>query len=187
MSLESNTRTVPQQIISGLKISAVLVALGILLLISFAFIPARKIDAYYWHIRHGTSVRVGRYRFPAPKQWYVERQSADDVLLVDLNTGDSISVRMTAWPKQSTLAAWSALTSRPTPDGGTKILELRGLQVGGEVMVCIEKNIDTKALRLYPIECRSDGALEVTFEPYLLSAKDHDHMFYSLLQQIQRF
>ena len=71
-------------------------------------------------------------------------------------------------------------------DGSTKILGRRELNVSGETTLCIEKNLDTKAVRLYPIECRSESALQVTFQPYLFSAKDHDQMFYSLLQQVQK-
>ncbi len=71
-------------------------------------------------------------------------------------------------------------------DGSAKILGRRELQVSGETILCIEKNLDTKAVRLYKIDCRSENALEVSFLPYLFSAKDHDQMFYSLLQQVQK-
>jgi hypothetical protein len=71
-------------------------------------------------------------------------------------------------------------------DGSTRILGRKELQVSGERVLCVEKNVETKAVRLYPIDCRSETALEVTFVPYVFSAKDHDQMFYSLLQQIQK-
>jgi hypothetical protein len=57
------------------------------------------------------------------------------------------------------------------------------LQINGEKVLCVEK----KVVRMYPISCRSESGLEVSFVPYLLSAKDHDQTFYSLLQQLQKF
>jgi hypothetical protein len=109
-------------------------------------------------------------------------------MLVDLNTGDGITVRAGSAPTGFTLPAWAALISRPTPDGSSKmkVLRRKELQVSGEKILCFETNLDTKAIRLYPIQCRSESSLEVTFQPNILSAKDHDQMFYSLLQQVQK-
>ncbi len=180
-----DTRSVSQQVLSGLKISAVLVILVIVSVVFLEFIPTQHIETYYWHLRHGNSVEVGSYRFPVPRQWYVESFSANDVLLVNLNTRDSIAVRLISVPGRSTLGAWDALVSLPDRDGNTKILVRKELQINGETVLCVEKNLDTKSVRLYPIECRSEGALEVTFQPDVFSAKDHDHTFYSLLQQLQ--
>jgi len=155
-------------------------------LVFLRFIPVHRIEAFYWHVRHGTSVEVGSYRFPVPKQWYVNHHSANDVMLVDLNTGDGITVRTSSGPGRSTLRTWEALTDRPIRDGSTTILGRRELQVNGETFLCIEKNLDTKAVRLYPIECRSENALEVSFLPSPFSAKEHDQTFYSLLEQVQK-
>lgn len=135
-------------------------------------------------MRHGTSIVVGKYRFPVPKGWYVVHQSADDLMLVDLNTGDAVSVQTSSRPK-ATLAAWSALMTRPTPHGSLKTLGQKELQAGGEALLCMEQDFDTKPTHLYPIECRSDGGLEVTFTPYLSSGNGHSQMFYSLLQQVR--
>jgi hypothetical protein len=186
VGLEADTRPVSKQVLSGLKISAVLVAALITSLVLMSFIPVRRIEAFYWHWRHGTSIDVGSYRFPVPKQWYVTDLSTDDFLLVDLDNGDSISVRMSPRPGRFTLAAWEALITRPMLDGNTKILGRKELQISGETILCVEKNLDTKAVRIYPIECRSESALEVTFHPNILATTDHNQMFYSLLQQVQK-
>lgn len=154
-------------------------------LVFLHFLPVPRIEAFYWHMRHGTSVEVGGYRFPVPKHWYIDHYSANDVMLVDLDTGDGITVRTNS-PIRSTLAAWETMINRPMRDGRLKILGRRELQIGGERILCIEKNLDTKAVRLYPIECRSENALEVSFLPYLFSAKTHDSMFYKLLLQVQK-
>jgi hypothetical protein len=184
--MQPDTRPVSQQVLSGLKISAILVGLVIVCLVFLRFIPVHRIEAYYWHVRHGNSVEVGRYRFPVPKPWYVLTFSTNDVMLVDLNTGDGITVRKSSAVDRLTLASWEALVSRPMADGSKKILGRKELQVSGERILCVETNLNTKAVRLYPIQCRSETALEVTFQPYIFSAKDHDQMFYSLLQQIQK-
>jgi len=164
----------------------VLIAAAVTSLIILRFIPVHRIEAYYWHLRDGTSVAIGSYRFPVPKQWYVHYISDNDVMLVNLNTGDGITVRTSSGARRFTLPAWESLISRPMLDGSTKILGRKELQVSGEKIVCIEKNLDTNTVRFYPIECRSESALEVNFQPYLFSAKDHDQMFYSLLQQVQK-
>jgi hypothetical protein len=122
-------RPVSQQALSGLKMSAVLIALVIISLVLLSFIPVRRIEAFYWHWRHGTFVEIGTYRFPVPKQWYVDHVSADDFLIADLNTGDAISVRMNT-RNRATLSAWEALTIHPMPDGNMKILGRKELQVG---------------------------------------------------------
>ena len=184
--MKPDTRSVSQQVLSGLKISAILVALLIVCLVFLHSVLMRRIEAYYWHLRHGSSVEVGRYRFPVPKQWYVDSSSTNDLMLVDLNTGDGITVRVSSALHSFTLATWEALMTRPMADGSTKTLGRKELQVSGERILCVEKNVETKAVRLYPIECRSETALEITFVPYVFSAKDHDQMFYSLLQQIQK-
>jgi len=184
--LQPDTRPVSKQVLSGLKISGVLIAVAVISLALLQFIPLRRIEASYWHMRHGASVEVGNYRFPVPKQWYVDHYSVNDVMLVDLDTGDGITVRARSVPSYSTLPAWEALISRPMRDGTTKVVGRRELRVSGETILCIEMNLDTKAVRLYPIECRSENALEVSFVPYVFSSKDHDQMFYSLLQQVQK-
>src|SRR5947209_16432372 len=109
-------------------------------LVFLRFVPVHRIEAYYWHLRHGTSVDIGRFRFPVPKQWYVDSYSANDVLLVDLNTGDSIMVRTSSGPNRFTLPAWETLISGPMRDGSTKILDRRELRVSGETILCFEKN-----------------------------------------------
>jgi hypothetical protein len=186
VSPHPDTRSVSTQVLSGLKISGVFTAMLVMSLFFLHFIPVNRIEAFCWHARHSSSVEVGSYRFPVPKQWYVDRYSANDVMLVDLNSGDGISVRTSLVPSRSTLPAWEALISRPMRDGSTKILGRREFQVSGETILCIEKNLDTKAVHLYPIECRSENSLEVFFLPYLFSAKDHDQTFYSLLKQVQK-
>ena len=149
------------------------------------YIPELRIEAYYWHLRHGTSLTIDGYRVPVPKHWYVHYVLPNDVMLIDLNSGDSITVRTSSQPKGLTLATWEALISRPLLGGAMKVLGRKQLQAGGETIVCIERNIETEAVHLYPIECRSESALEVTFRPYVSSKKSTD-MFYSLLQQLQK-
>lgn len=160
--LNPDTRPVSKQVLSGLKISAGLIVVTALSLVVLRFIPVHRVEAYYWHLRHGTSLAIGSYRFPVPKQWYVDYISANDVMLLNLNTGDGIMVRTSSGPQRFTLSAWEALVSRPVSDGSTKVLGRKELQISGETIVCIEKNLDTKSLRLYPIECRSESALEVS-------------------------
>ena len=144
MPIKPYTRPASKGVLSGLKISAVLIVIAVTSLVVLHYIPLRRIEAYYWHLRHGSSVTIGRYQFPVPKQWYVDYVSASDVMLVNLNTGDGIMVNTGAGPHRFTLAAWEALISRPMADGSTKIVGRKELQVGGETMVCIERSLERK-------------------------------------------
>jgi len=182
MILKKDTRPISLQVVSGLKISAAIVAFVAGLLLCLSFVPVRRIEAFVWHLRHGTSVEVGGYRFPAPKQWYVESFSPDDVLLVDLKSGDSIGVRLNDRSKRMTLAVWARLVGQTRGDN-IKVTGRKELHIGNEVFVCFEKDFDLKKLHLYPIECRSEGALEVSFTPFFPPANNRNEAFYSLLQQ----
>lgn len=180
MRLLDDTRTVTHQVLSGLKISAFGVGTVIMISIFLSFIPVHRIEAFYWHLRHGVFINVGVYHIPVPKHWYVADHSSNDVMMVDLDTGDGILVRTSS--ARPTLAAWWAMTNRPASDGDMKIVGRRELQVGGETMICAERDLVAKSIHMYPIECRSEDGLEVTF----FAPRGHDETFYSLLQQVQK-
>lgn len=181
MIFKRDARPVFRQVLSGLKMSAVIIASGAGILICSSFVPVHRIEAFFWHLRHGTSVVVGDYRFPAPNGWYIENLSQNDVVMFDLQSGDSIDVKHVQRPKQLTLAAWSDLTSKPTAD--MKVTARRELHIGNEKILCLEEDFDMKKAHIYPISCRSEGALEVSFTPFLASGKSRDEAFYLLLQQ----
>jgi hypothetical protein len=108
-------------------------------------------------------------------------------MLIDLNTGDSISVDATPWIKRPALTTWTGVISRPTANGiTTKILGQREISIANEPILCIEQDVDLKPIHLYPTQCRSTRSLEITFQPLPQSGKSHDAMFYSLLQQLQK-
>jgi hypothetical protein len=168
-----------------LKISAVIVALGVGLLFCLSFVPVRRIEAFVWHLRHGTSVEVGSYRFPAPKTWYVESLEPYGIFLLDLQNGDAIEVQLVKVQpnRRITLPVWARLEEQPTIDGNIKVTARKELHIGSEEFLCFEKDFDLKKLHLYPIECRSEGGLEVSFTPYFGSGMNRNETFYSLLQQ----
>ena len=183
MKLASDTRTIPQQVLSGLKKSALLVVAGVTVLLAFSYASRPRIAAYFWHLRHGESIDFDGYRIPAPKHWKVERISDNQISIIDLDTGDGIFVRPS--PKLSTRLEWSRLVDRlSTKD--LKILNQREFRLNGESITCVEEDFDTKLHHRFPIDCRSDGGLEVSFLPWLSVGKQHDEMFYSLLQRIQK-
>jgi hypothetical protein len=101
---------------------------------------------------------------------------------VDLQSGDGILVQQMHTSKRpTTLAAWSDLVSRPTDD--MKVRGRRELHIGKETILCLEEDFDLKKLHMYPISCRSDGALEVSFTPSFAHGGNRNEAFYSLLQQ----
>jgi hypothetical protein len=63
----------------------------------------------------------------------------------------------------------------------------RNFNISGETFLCIEQEVDLgpKLGHIYPIQCLSDGGLEVNFQSYLGVGRVHDAAFYSLLQRVQ--
>lgn len=183
--MRKDARPIFRQVLSGLKIGAVIVALGAGLFYCLSFVPIRRIEAFVWHLRHGISVDVGSYRFPVPKKWYVESLAPDDILLVDLQNGDGIGVRLIKVQpdRRITLPVWARLEEQSPIGSDMKVTARKELRIGSEEFLCLEKDYDLKKLHLYPIECRSEGGLEVSFTPYLASGMNHNDAFYSLLQQ----
>ena len=184
MTMKRDSRPVAEQVLSGLKIGTVILAIGAGVLICFYYIPKHRIEAYFWHLRHGHTIDVGQYRVPVPQQWYVERISENDAMLINLTTGDSILALTNGLPKP-TLSAWSNLTRRSANET-MKPTGQRDFRISGESFLCIEQDFRTKTMHLYPIQCRSDGGFEVIFQPYFNVRKEHDGAFYSLLQRIQK-
>ena len=186
MAFIRDPRPVWQQVFSGLKIAAVLIAVGASALLLWPYIPVHRIEAYVWHLRHGNSIDIGQYRVPVPKQWYVwpmERNSLETgVIMTDLNSGDVISVDTNGL----TLSAWSDLMKRSLASKTLKATGQRSFSIRGEKFLCIEQDWDEKFVHYYPIQCQSDGGLEVHFQSYPGVGRKHDAAFYSLLQRIQR-
>jgi hypothetical protein len=158
----------------------------IALLVLVDLMPVHRIEAYFWHIRHGNSIEVGGFIFPAPREWNVESFSVDDVMMVNLKTGDGIYVAKTANASQSSLAVWSQIMSRPAPGNSARTRGRREIQIGGDALVCIEQELDIGVSRFYPIDCRSSGALELRFIPNPAWGKERDEVFYSLLGQTRK-
>jgi hypothetical protein len=184
MGLKRNTRPLSRKTALGLKIAAVLIAVLVGVLVCVKLLRTQRVEAFFWHVRHGNVVEVGNYQFPAPKQWSVERNSPTNVLLIDLDTGDAIGVRI-GRSSPISLAAWAELL-RPVAGEKIKILGQRELQVGDETVLCVERDWDRGELHLFPITCRSKRGLEVDFNPYLSSGRDNNEHFYSLLKQAKR-
>lgn len=208
--MKRDPRPVSQQVVSGLKIGALLLAVGVGVVVCFSYIPAWtksaaahrievRIKAYIWHLRHGNTIDVGQYRVPVPKQWYVEHLS-DTVMLIDLNTGDGIFVDPRGLPKGRSLSSWADLVGRASATSATmQTTRQRNFNISGETFLCIEQEVappgqlshpqtdpGPKLGHLYPIQCLSDGGLEVDFQSYFGVGRMHDAAFYSLLQRVQK-
>jgi hypothetical protein len=116
----------------------------------------------------------------------VQRNSPTDVLLIDLNAGDALEVRTDQSTRMS-LAMWANLLTRPIAGQDLKSVGRNELQIGDEKVVCIEQDLDTGKLHLFPVPCRSERGLEVHFLPYVFTGRDHNEHFYSMLRQAQKF
>ncbi|MFL6440021.1 MAG: hypothetical protein ACJ71Q_20790 [Terriglobales bacterium] len=152
--MKRDSRAVSQQVLSGLKIGAVLIAIGAGMLICLSYIPVHRIEAYIWHFRNGNIVGVAQYRLPAPKQWFVERNSDGGVIMVDLNTGDTIWAQKSGLLKGRALSLWSESVNRASAESQTlKTTRQRDFHINGETFRCIEQDfhVDPKLGHLHPI------------------------------------
>jgi hypothetical protein len=199
MAMKRDPRPVSQQVVSGLKIGALLlVGIGVVVCLSYipvhrieASIPVRRIEAHIWHLRHGNTIDVGQYRVPVPMEWYVEPRISDGVMLIDLNTGDSTFVQTSGLPKGRTLSSWADFVSRASAISATmKTTRQRNFNINGETFLCIEQEVDIGPrlghIYIYPIQCLSDGGLEVRFQSHLAVGRMRYATFYSLLQRVQK-
>jgi hypothetical protein len=142
-----------------LKIGALLLAVGVGIVVCFSYIrawtesaAAHRVETYIWHLRHGDTINFGKYRVPAPKQWYVKHIS-DAVTLIDLNTGDSIFVQTRGLPKGRSLSWWADLVGRASATSATmKTTGQRNFNISGETFLCIEQEVDPgpKLGHIYP-------------------------------------
>jgi len=183
--MKRDPRSAWQQVLSGLKIAAAIVGVSAAALILASYIPTYRIEAWFWHLRHN-SIDVGHYRIPVPKRWYVLNNSADLVLLTDLDSGDGISVVRNVFSSRLSLSAWSNLTLHPPSSVKTQSTAQREFRISGETFLCIEQDMDMGIAHLYPIECRSEGGIEVNFQPFINAGRKHDATFYALLQNFQK-
>lgn len=187
MEAKPDPEPISRQVRWGLKIGAAIVVAGVVVFITYMiwlYLPSRAL-AYLWHLWYGNSIAVGQYRFPVPQQWYVQHLN-DGVLLTDLDTGDTIMVDTRAVLTHLTLSSWAEQVTRLQEGLGWKTTGRRDFQISGESYLCLEQDFDMKLNHAYPIECRSSGVLEVTFQPNLNAGKAHHEMFYSLLRQVQK-
>jgi hypothetical protein len=139
--MTKDPRPILEQVKSGLKIGGIMVALLVLGALVISLIPVHRVEAYVWHLRHGNFVGIGNVRFPVPKHWYVKSESPNDVLLVNLDNGDSVSMWLNKQPKAATLAVWSRLQERSL-DHNTQITAKREISLAGETLLCMEHDDD---------------------------------------------
>src|SRR6185437_4538155 len=184
MFLKRDTRPVWRQVVSGFKKGAVLIAVLVGITWASRFIPVTRIGAFVWHLRHGMWIDVGSYRFPAPKRWYVQQDSAAGVMLVDMKTGDVIQVS-TGRPLLVPLSMWAERVARPVVGIPTRTVGRRELQVGDESVLCIERDWDAGKLQLFSINCRFERGFEVEFTPHISGEADKEQ-FYSMLAQTRK-
>lgn len=183
--MKRDPRPIWRQVLSGFKIAALIVGCGAAVYILVSFIPIYRIEAWFWHLRHD-SVDVGQYRVPVPKHWYVLNNSPDLVLLVDLDSGDTISMDRDIFLRTLSLSAWSNFTLHPPSGIKTRSTGQRTFRISGEKFLCIEQDDDVEVVHLYPIQCHSEGGLDVRFQPAIKVARSHNATFYELLQRIQK-
>jgi hypothetical protein len=105
------------------------------------------LKAWYWHIKHGTTVTVGAYVIPVPKDWYVEDQP-NGVLLVRLDTDDNSPVRrikshagIMAWSQgpvdDAALKRLMSITEEGLRKQGAAVIVRKSIEITGGTLSCV--------------------------------------------------
>lgn len=72
------------------RVRSIVLALVVLAAAWGAYGHCVRIEAWLWHLRHGTSINVGNHVVPVPANWYVESQEGGGQLLVRIDTSDQM-------------------------------------------------------------------------------------------------
>lgn len=170
----------------------VLLCLGTTLaLTSYAAYRYRfRIHAIIWHARHGDSILLGAYRIPVPSPWFVKEASSNEAQIWNAETGEIMLVRARPWPTVIDLDLWTGIENK-MQDPQFVILARRKLQVGGESVVCLEKDLGTSVqsitIHLPGVNCISAGQLEIQLFGGTHAAPRYDYSeFYGLVSSIRK-
>ena len=160
------------------------VLLVILAIVAVTAWPVRRhhvrIEAWWWHLRHGEVVRVADYVVPAPKNWYVTSMGEDHELMFRIDNDDrSLSPTRGAKPRfpteisvSASLAAftarrldlWSSFEGSQLRKRGVEPV-IRTFSIDGEPFSCLGGQRLSQLLRpqFYPDPavwtCQSAGRL----------------------------
>ena len=158
-----------------------------------------RLDAFAWHVLHGSSTTVGGYRVEVPQDWFVEQDSPNDAQLWNARTGESVWVHSSPKPAHFSLQLWSELIRSRQNRPENRIIAERTLRVAGEPFLCFERDYVPKlpsaasakalthTIHLPGVECESAGPLQVMFFGGMWTAQRHDYRdFYSLIASIQK-
>jgi len=131
-----------------------------------------RIEAWGWHLRHGTTTTLGSYSVPVPSMWYVEETGDENQVLVSVYTADQTELK-----RLKTRASIRLFLATPIKDyaskrqasqkgAGTESVLQRTFSLNGDTLLCVGgKKIDSGGiLDVEPVgwNCRSDGGLGLT-------------------------
>lgn len=186
-----------------LRILTLLGISSLVLLFSMAP-PYTVLSAWLWHVRHGDSVRVGRYEIPVPPHWMAmppewlgKRDDQTSIVLVNtampltspsIHHAHSVILASSPWNPVANpnLPFWENTQERWLQKNRVDPIEKQVFTVGSDKVECIGG--DTSALPqlqntdFVSLFCASTGPLNLMFtgEPSELAN------FYSLAQSIQK-
>lgn len=156
------------------KIAALLICFAIATLI---WTERVRVGAFWWHLWH-TTVTVGNFIVPVPKNWYEQKQNEDAYLLVRLDTNDRrattrlkthagvlVSVAMHPF-SEADVQRMAALQTSLLQKQGLGNVMTRTLSLDRHTLVCVGGDVLSSGgiVETEPESwrCRAPGGLEVS-------------------------
>jgi hypothetical protein len=130
------TRPVVVVIIGGTAIAALL------------WLNHVRVGAWFWHLRHST-VSVGRYIVPVPKNWYPQAEDETSYLLARLDTDDTLETKRVKTHagilimasdrvvSEGDVSHMAALEVSLLQKHGVHNVTMRSVTLGRETLVCV--------------------------------------------------
>lgn len=184
-----DTRSVGDQVRSGLKIAVILVAVCAAFWVTLTFVPVPRIEAWMWHWKYGNSVQVGEFSVPVPNEWGVRRFESgmtDEVQLVNTEGGKPFWATVTItqeWRQPNTVLADLANSRRRMMESrGTHVSDPRNLVVDGVSGFCIDGYSPMAGIPVRNISCYLGTSFSMEYIGSYLKAP----AFYSILANISK-
>lgn len=184
-----DTRTISEQIRSGFKIAGILVVVSAASFVLVSFLPTHRIEAWWWHWKHGNSVQVGEFRVPISNEWDVwsfDTGMTREVQLVNTEGGRPLWATITITEERGRrqdipLADLISLRRRSTENLGIHVTDTRQLAITGVMGFCLDG--ETMAgTPVRNISCRLGTKFSLEYIGSSLKAPS----FYSILAGISK-
>ncbi len=181
-----DSRPVLEQVKSGLKIAAIIVVLCAALSVLASCLPIYRMEAWWWHLRHGNTTQVGDFRVAVPSGWFVwsfDAGPTQEIQLANTKGGRAfwatITISQETWQRQGPdLDQLTQLRRKSMESLGIHITDLRQIGLAGANGICVDGETAMAGAPVRNISCRWGTGFAAEYIGSPLNAST----FYSILE-----